>query len=602
MGQQCADSLFPVLADRGLKENVELELPLVAGFDRPAVPVCVADPGSHEVDICIDPVPFHAVDQIIELVQRFRVEAAILLRSFHHGRVEIVEADHVVPLHLQLPGKCLRCLFVPERRLEIPVSVEESAQIDRRKKADRPVRLLRKREIAAAVDDDASVFPDLRLIQNSAQVQSASRKNRRRFRNGEGTPDSIGPDRMSRGLRERIVPVGNRCADQNPQNLRISRDKTDRLYFPEILRNPEFRQIDSHLSAAPVLPAGGRTGVRKPLRPPPVGDIHSSADFKTGLPPVFPGQLHTSCDSFEIISEGQRVEKIEIFPFDRGVGQIVLESIAPVREMGGSEDDDRFAFVAVRIGNTERNTGKGFVFVLEVGGVVVGTLIRPAALAVTGNRIAEAHVRSCVQAQNRIAGFHRKITVENLSGSILDAEIQRNLRGVGGDVRCQREGFPVAFRLCHVDSRPLSAPRRPDGELEFPALPLDRRNRQIPPDRRFQRRAPSRKLPGIQTKGFHVTVSARSVISCDLQSLFPVFQRHQTGRRSGFPVRRNGGVRAEIRLKHGSRQSRKRKSRSGQKNDPSSFHAQNAFLCFTPCNSLYSNDSFFQFSSGTPSR
>ena len=104
------------------------------------------------------------------------------------------------------------------------------------------------------------------------------------------------------------------------------------------------------------------------------------------------------------------MQKIKIFRIRSGAGKGNFRLFQPFREIRRCKRQNGVPFFCSRIKRFEGNVGESRLPEIESGGIVVGSLIGPAAFAVAGLFILIGHVCRGGKVQKKVAGADFQIS------------------------------------------------------------------------------------------------------------------------------------------------------------------------------------------------
>ena len=201
------------------------------------------------------------------------------------------------------------------------------------------------------------------------------------------------------------------------------------------------------MAARLVAPCDQRNRIGLPARKPPAADILIEADRERTGDAVFADHFHHADRREVLVPPCRRVEKIEVRADRVSFAQIHLELPDPVRAADALEKYDRLAPVLRRMDHME---WKSLVVLTNrnSAGIVVRSLIGPAAFAVVFLLVGKSHVHGVPEIQHGLLCGELQIPVDEFPFRVLRSEF--NVDGL----QIRRE------QLLHPDFCPGKFPLR----------------------------------------------------------------------------------------------------------------------------------------------
>lgn len=125
--------------------------------------------------------------------------------------------------------------------------------------------------------------------------------------------------------------------------------------------------------------------------------------------------------------------------------QIQIPSLRPLRiqihfrirkavlKIPGTKDQRALPVVPRRIHHFERHVRIAFRGKIKAPGVVVGSLVGPAAFSVPGNLVRVSHIHLPGEVKRDVENLHLEIPEQNAPRPLLDAQTEIHFAAIGGD-------------------------------------------------------------------------------------------------------------------------------------------------------------------------
>ena len=432
MGEEFFRPLRPVAAHSFIEVEVEVEAAALR-VRRPRITRRVADRAGHHIHIEVNPLLFQAVDIVVEPVEHFGVELQRFFGIAHEHIVEVVQPGHIVAVYFQLA-------HIFAGFLRGGTLVEDGAvPFSGGQETDRRLRGAFAGEQAVGVDDD----PVLRsvLLRQEGAVERRSRHESRPGRAGKLLPAAVDTGHDAFGGRGSVAVFGDRRRRNDPDRGTFCTAKTQFFDAFQLRFKLEMRYVQSHTAAGVVRPEHSRESVGQRLGVPPVADIAAGLNLESLAFAGVAGHLHAPDGAGDVVAEG--VQQIKMVADGSGGGGDFrfFQSGGKIRRTHGK---DGAAVVLRGIDDRKRHvgeSGRGAPF--EIARVVVRPLIGPAAFAVSGDRVREAHIGGAAQVEQCGGRLDFQVAEFKLPIGILKTKCKLGVGHIGGNIGGKSERFPV---------------------------------------------------------------------------------------------------------------------------------------------------------------